>query len=160
MRYALSYFIPVVQEDVSNLFPRTGYANHVSSSGYYGYQTVTNKPVSNHQNTEDMDTQTFEINIQFKNYIADEIKISNQNIRGQDHRKRAWEYGADAPDSKKRRENGKSRKILNLWLQNFHNILEAVISTPENAATTKCINLRQPTHNIPDLPRSIMGHYI
>lgn len=110
MKYALNYFIPVVQEDASNLFPRPGYANYVSSSGYYGYQTVTKKQVSIQQTTEKMDTQASDINIQFQNYAEDEIKISNQNKRGQDYRKRAWEYGADAPNSKKRRENGKSSK--------------------------------------------------
>ncbi|EFA02070.2 uncharacterized protein LOC661835 [Tribolium castaneum] len=61
------------------------------------------------------------------------------------NRKRAWDFGTttDLLEFKKRRQNECSPFV---YQQQSTNRTDA--------------NLRKPTHNIPDMPRCIMGHFI
>ncbi|XP_044255672.1 uncharacterized protein LOC123005781 [Tribolium madens] len=109
--------LPIVQDNM-NYTPKMSLTN-LSSNGYYGYQPPLEK-----QKKED----TCFMEVQFES---------------PPNRKRAWEFGTDLREFKKRRQNDCSPFVYQ----------QSTIRTDANT-------LRKPTHNIPDMPRCIMGHFI
>lgn len=110
MRIAFNCFIPVLQDPVDdkNLNTNAGkVCTSIISNGYYGYHPIINR-ANTQENVERMEVQNQYDGIQFNNMIKIEsMEDDNRNIREKINRKRAWEYGNEEREKKKRRENGK-----------------------------------------------------
>ncbi|XP_018326703.1 uncharacterized protein LOC108737996 isoform X3 [Agrilus planipennis] len=144
MKDSLNFFLPIMEEDdtsvISNRNELRSITN-ISSNGYYGYQPVVEKHIQNGINCEQsMEVQMSDSDIQFNNFIPVEENCQQQketmDNRDKLKRKRCWgyDYETEYPEFKKWREN---------------------VPTPN------ChVHLSKPTHNIPDLPRCLTGHYI
>ncbi|XP_031339007.1 uncharacterized protein LOC116167685 isoform X2 [Photinus pyralis] len=114
---------------------------HTSTNGYYGYQFV-----QANQTEEICESMEIQYNnadpdsdIQFNNFIRPEDRLCCDplaaNMREPVNRKRRLNYD-NAGDCKKRRESD------------------------INPETHRKLIPRQPTHNVPDFPRNLMGHFI
>jgi len=145
--------------------------NSVSVSGYYGYQPLNqlkNDPrvvqhdFNQHQmqvdNSCDMDIP----DIQFNNWIEPETEMSETFAPAHRqvlpaHRKRSWEVEEEEKHAgfyncKKRREND---PLMPLTVAQQQPTPMVGIQKEEHP-----FHMRQPTHNVPDVPRCLMGHYV
>lgn len=146
--------------------------NSVSVSGYYGYQPLNqlkNDPrvvqhdFNQHQmqvdNSCDMDIP----DIQFNNWIEPETEMSETFAPAHHrqvlpaHRKRSWEVEEEEKHAgfyncKKRREND---PLMPLTVAQQQPTPMVGIQKEEHP-----FHMRQPTHNVPDVPRCLMGHYV
>ncbi|KAK4886974.1 hypothetical protein RN001_003245 [Aquatica leii] len=120
---------------------------HISSNGYYGYQLVQSNEKTTEDHFEFMDVQcnghNDDSDIQFNNFIRPEERLCSEPVaitvmRESVNRKRPLNYDVTV-DCKKRREDAPITELHQ---------------------TCKYLNSRQPTHNVPDMPRNLMGHFI
>lgn len=181
MRDALSFnMIPIVEENLEEISFNPGLRNQIvnisSSNGYYGYQPPLMLPSDQKQTVYD-DTvtptvdnnrnncDTTDMDIQFNCYAdiescADQMQIAN--VRSGDiHRgvskKRQWdaEFTAEFDNTLK-----KPRQNCDEPVDPFLSTVPEQHPPSSPQSNQKLLHLRTPTHNIPDLPRCIMGHYI
>ncbi|KAF5287896.1 hypothetical protein FQA39_LY04070 [Lamprigera yunnana] len=120
---------------------------HISSNGYYGYQLVqsNNEKAGDDEVYEFMDVQCADdSDIQFNNFISPEDRLCDQPVgitvtRESANRKRRLNCDVDANCKKRRELEERNSELL---------------------PTYKYLSTRQPTHNVPDVPRNLMGHFI
>ncbi|XP_044747850.1 uncharacterized protein LOC123309065 isoform X2 [Coccinella septempunctata] len=103
----------------------------VSTNGYYGYQPVRNQP----DNKADEHHNQMEVD---SNSFSENANITDSNSNAQlFNRKRLSSEPIEVHAFKKRRQNG---------------IFQAAESSKPKFG-------RKPTHNLPDLPRSVFNHF-
>lgn len=158
--------LPIVQDEMKGMAVKTSANKGISniSNGYYGYYQLL--PEKTEDDNEQMETQTHEMDVLMhgNNENSWENKIcrfDNVHLRLA-YRKRAWEYSSsDAPEFKKRREIGwcffTIISVLSRVVCCSINCISDVsmIPTPKTVIT-----FRHPTHNLPDVSRCMMGHYV
>ncbi|XP_017773232.1 PREDICTED: uncharacterized protein LOC108560271 isoform X1 [Nicrophorus vespilloides] len=160
MKDAINFLIPIVQDPLNDITTGRCVSHHVSMNGYYGYQPVAvgkeedfrRPPQQNQTNNslERMETNC-DMDIQFNNCMEPEEDDSNakrepakQEPFKSSTRKRTLIDVDNCSSCKKRRQN------------------DPVLPHPqqEQQTTYNCDHVRKPTHNIPDISRCMMGHYI
>ncbi|KAK9738293.1 hypothetical protein QE152_g10014 [Popillia japonica] len=149
MRVAFNHFIPVLQDPISegNLDrnPAKNYTS-ITSNGYYGYQPliINKNNIDNDFNSTNMQTCD---GIKFNNFGAFENKLDTERITYEyphhQSRKRVWDYNVEERERKRKRNN------------EYPSSMQCNSPSP-----TKHLHFKPPTHNVPDMPRCIMGHYI
>lgn len=174
MRVAFNHFIPVLQDPISegNLDrnPAKNYTS-ITSNGYYGYQPliINKNNIDNDFNSTNMQTCD---GIKFNNFGAFENKLDTERITYEyphhQSRKRVWDYNVEERERKRKRNNGKFKCVRDKFSQFFTNKLISSRIVAEYPSSMQCnspsptkhLHFKPPTHNVPDMPRCIMGHYI
>nr|CAH7745410.1 unnamed protein product [Callosobruchus chinensis] len=140
--------IPMPQDSMNDILLNVGPKNVAFnvSNGYYGYQSHVHFPGRDRSNTNEapvkmeVQHQESEENVQ--------IEIQNTFWRDLDpysNRKRQRDVAEDLGTAKKRKESS----------SDYHQ--SPFLSKP--SVVQNAGHLRNPTHNVPDLPRCSMGQY-
>lgn len=105
MRFASNYFIPVLQDPISEENLNTGKicTNVISNNGYYGYQPINLKKPNEQENISRVSTEQS----QDRFFTILNEKDHKENIGVEKNGKRGWEYGDDKSDNKRKRQSGK-----------------------------------------------------
>ncbi|VEN37891.1 unnamed protein product [Callosobruchus maculatus] len=140
--------IPVPQGSMNDLLLNVGPRNVAFnvSNGYYGYQSHAHFPDRDRSNNNQAPVKMEVQQVNSQEHV--QIEIQNAFWRDLDpylNRKRQRDVAEDLGTAKRRKESS----------SDYHEPL--FFSKPPVVQNTG--HLRNPTHNVPDLPRCSMGQY-